>query len=341
MLKRLFVAFAVFFVLSAAHAAGTVPGFSLTPQFDSFGKVMPGCKLYIYQAGTVATPQAAYQDTALSILQPNPILCDASGRLPQWFVADGLIKLRLTDKSQTQVFVGDNLLVVGPSAGGGGGGGTVDPTTIFSTGMTMSQYGSGAVTGWVRMNGRTIGSATSGATERANSDTNALFVFLWNGDANLTVSGGRGASPAADWAANKTIALPDLRGRTLAGLDDMGGTDSSRLASSSLTSCRLTLGCAGGESVHTLATSEIPNGLTVSSNGSAPVSGSVTGSIIAPSGGGPGLSNTTVQVSAGATAASISGTASIAGLAGVVTNSGNQPHNVVQPTLLTTFYIKL
>jgi hypothetical protein len=63
MLKRLALGMAAFAVASLAHAAGTIPGFSLTPQFDLAGKVMPGCKLYVIQAGTVATPQNAYQDT--------------------------------------------------------------------------------------------------------------------------------------------------------------------------------------------------------------------------------------------------------------------------------------
>src|SRR6185369_7514183 len=68
-----------------AYSAGTIPGFSLTPQFDLTGKVMPGCKLYIIQAGTVSTPQNPYQDSGLTLLQPNPLTCDAAGRLPQWF----------------------------------------------------------------------------------------------------------------------------------------------------------------------------------------------------------------------------------------------------------------
>jgi hypothetical protein len=277
MLKRACAALAAVFVLSAGvHAAGTVPGFSLTPQFNLSGAVMPGCKLYVIQAGTVATPQNSYQDTGLTVAQPNPLTCDASGRLPQWFVADGLIKVRLTDKNGLQVFVGDNLLVVGPSSGGGGGGGTIDPTTIATTGDVKATYGIGAITGWVRMNGRTVGSSTSGATERANSDVQALFSYLWNTDANLTVSGGRGANAAADWAANKTIALPDGRGRSMSGLDDMGNSDSSRLAGSLLASCRLALGCAGGESAHVLSASEIPS-ITSNAVNSITLTGNTTG----------------------------------------------------------------
>ena len=98
----------------------------------------------------------------------------------------------------------------------------------------------------MRLNGRTIGSATSGATERANTDTQALFEYLWQNDSALAVSTGRGASSSADWAANKTIALPDGRGRVLAALDDMGSTAAGRLTSSYFGASGTTLGAVGG-----------------------------------------------------------------------------------------------
>ncbi|WP_166298510.1 hypothetical protein [Bradyrhizobium sp. 2S1] len=71
---------------SLALAAGTVPGFSLTPQFDLTGKAAPGCRLFVIQAGTVATPQNAYSDSGLTQLLPNPLTCDAAARLPQWLL---------------------------------------------------------------------------------------------------------------------------------------------------------------------------------------------------------------------------------------------------------------
>ena len=188
-----------------------------------------GCRyIYILQAGTVSTPQQPYQDAALTILQPNPIPLDAAGRVPQFFLADGYIKVRLDDKFGVTQLARDGILVIGPSAGGGGGGG-VDPTTLIQTGAIQPFYGTGVLAGFVRMNGRTIGSATSGAGERANSDCQALFNFLWNADSALAVSPSRGASSAADWAANKTIVSPDFRGCAIAGLDDMGNVAASRL----------------------------------------------------------------------------------------------------------------
>jgi microcystin-dependent protein len=131
---------------------------------------------------------------------------------------------------------------------------------LFSTGMTMSYAGATAPTGWVLLSGRTIGSASSGATERANDDTQNLFTQLWNdfADAQCAVSGGRGASAAADWAANKTIALPDARGRTLVGKDDMGGTTASRITNGGSGITGTTLGISGGAETHTLTSAQMP-----------------------------------------------------------------------------------
>jgi hypothetical protein len=171
------------------------------------------------------------------------------------FFADGVVKVRITNRLGVQQLVQDNIQVTGASSGGGGGG-TVDPTTILQTGWLQPIYGTGVVTGFVRANGRTIGSATSGATERANADTSALFSFLYQ-DPNLVVSGGRGASAAADFAANKTIALPDFRGRALAFLDDMGNSAAGRLTSTYFGTSATVLGAAGGSQNQNLTIANI------------------------------------------------------------------------------------
>jgi hypothetical protein len=261
MIRLISVAFAALFSFAGlANAAGTIP-YSLSQQLDEFGKPLAGCKLYFYQAGTVSTPQNAYQDTALSLVLPNPLTCDASGRLPQFFLADGAIKIRLTKSTGVNVVTADNILVIGPSSGGGGGGGTVDPTTILQTGDPIWRMKVGIVTGFVRMNGRTIGSATSGATERANADTAALYDFLWQnlGDFVCPVAGGRGVSSAADFAANKPMGLPDMRGKAPFGLDDMGNTAANIVPSGVVTAgSPIGVGSYGGVISHSISRAELP-----------------------------------------------------------------------------------
>jgi microcystin-dependent protein len=236
--------------------AGTIP-LSMTQQFDVYGKPLSGGQLYIIQAGTVSTPQDAFQDTGLSIKQPYPMTLDAAGRVPQFFVADGTVKIRLQDKAGVVQLAADSVLVIGPSAGGGGGV-TVDPTQLIQTANMILRYGVGPLGGYVRLNGLTIGSAGSGATERANSDCQNLFQYLWGADPNLTVSGGRGATALADWTANKQIATPDWRGYALGALDDMGNTAAGRLSVSYFGASPITLGAAGGGEWVTLTAAQMP-----------------------------------------------------------------------------------
>jgi hypothetical protein len=363
MLKRFFLTLALALGLPAsALASGTIP-FSLSQQFDTAGKPLGNCFFYTIQAGTTSTPQNAYQDSALSLVLPNPMRCDAAGRLPQFFLADGLIKVRITDKNGVaQAYPNgangiDNIQVIGPSGGGGGGGGTVDPTTIFQTGDVKASYSTSTITGWVRMNGRTVGSASSGASERSNADVQALFLYLWGADANLAVSGGRGASAAADWAANKTIALPDGRGRVIAGLDDMGNTAAGRLTAtyfgatggcSGALGTTLGVGC-GGES-QTLTATQIPtitsaNGsqsITVNPVGNQTVAAvapgfAVSGIQVGPSGAGS-IWVPTVGANSWGSQNVFSGTNPINVSSN---NTGGTAHPQVPPTMLITYFIKL
>lgn len=103
-------------------------------------------------------------------------------------------------------------------------------------GTVIHSISSTAPAGWLKANGLTIGSASSGATGLASADAAALFAVIWNSTNNtdfpVYTSGGvgttRGASAADDFAANKRIAVPDLRGEFVRGLDDSRGVDSSR-----------------------------------------------------------------------------------------------------------------
>src|SRR5690242_639511 len=124
---------------------------SMSQQLDEFGKPLAGGLLYFIEAGTTSTPQNAYQDSALTLPWPNPIILDSAGRVPQFYLADGSIKIRLTDSAGVQQLVADNILVVGPSSGSGGGG-TVDATTVLATGDLKVKYGTGTLSGFVRAN---------------------------------------------------------------------------------------------------------------------------------------------------------------------------------------------
>jgi microcystin-dependent protein len=137
-----------------------------------------------------------------------------------------------------------------------------DAAQGFDTGEIKLVYDSAERAGYVRLNGRTIGNGASAATERANADTEALFTFLWGKDSNLTVSGGRGASAAADFAAGKRLTLPDWRGRVPACVDGFGNSVTGRISASGTGNPGLdgsVLGAAGGVDRHALTTPQIPS----------------------------------------------------------------------------------
>ena len=244
LLRPLFAAIVTLLSIGAANAQGTIP-IALQQSVNQNGQPLVGCLLYIFQAGTVATPQNAFSDSGLTLPLSNPLVCDNNGRLPMFYLASGSVHVRLTDASGIVQFDYPSMLVIGSAGGGGGGGGgTVDPTSVASSGDVKFRPTSESLTGWVKLNGQSIGTASSGATSRANADTQALYVYLWTNcvDAHCPVSTGRGASGLADFNANKTLTLPDWRGRTPVGLDDMGASAAGRLLASNVT---------GGDSVTT------------------------------------------------------------------------------------------
>jgi hypothetical protein len=209
---------------------------------------------------------------------------------------------------------------------------------VLATGDIKIVYNTGILTGFVRCNGRTIGSATSGATERANADTSSLFSFLWSADPNLAVSGGRGASAAADYAANKTITLPDCRSRSLAGLDDMGNSPALRLTSSYFGATATTLGAVGGAENVTMALANLiqhthANTLTDPGHTHSVPGNWYNSSFAGNLAGGGGAGTSTISINPSTTGITINNAA-----AG---SASPTPMRTVQPTILATIYIKL
>lgn len=117
---------------------------------------------------------------------------------------------------------------------GGGGGGSPTTTTGLRIGdikpaiETNSAANDHVINGhrWLNLcypaTGavRTVGDVASGGTAWASNSAAALFAWIWDriGNAYCPVSGGRGVSAAADFAAHKTIELPDARKRYLLGI---------------------------------------------------------------------------------------------------------------------------
>ncbi len=103
-----------------------------------------------------------------------------------------------------------------------------------ASGTVVPWGGSSAPTGWLDCDGSAVSRSTYAD----------LFTAI-----GTTYGVGDGSS---------TFNIPDIRGRTVCGKDNMGGTAANRLTSAA-TIDGTTLGTAGGSETHTLTTSEIPS----------------------------------------------------------------------------------
>jgi microcystin-dependent protein len=101
-------------------------------------------------------------------------------------------------------------------------------------GSVTAFAGSAAPSGWLLCGGQTV----------SRTQFSGLFLTI-----GTTYGAGDGST---------TFALPDLRGRTIAGEDDMGGTAANRLTSGGSGINGIVLGATGGSQTHTLTTTEMP-----------------------------------------------------------------------------------
>ena len=195
---------------------------------------------------------SAYKDAGLTSAHPFPILSNGFGRVPTIWIGVGNYKLVLKDASGALLDTIDDLP---------GGVEVVPPApsaASFNTGDVKGSHTDDLQDGWLPLNGLTIGNPNSPANGRANLDVQALFEKLWNKDASLAVLNGRGASASADWAAGKTIALPDYRGKTLFGVDQMGGTATAGILTAATTPTPNTIGAMIGGETETLLAAHLP-----------------------------------------------------------------------------------
>lgn len=225
---------------------------SLQSVLDANGIPIIGARLLAFDAATT-TPRPLYKDAGLTQPYQTPILTDGYGRFPAMFVGTGPYKIVLQDNGGALIGQADGLP-----------GGTVNPDTgttasvTIPTGFIMGSYSGSALDGWVIANGKTIGSADSGASSRADDNAQALYVLLWSNDPTLVVQSGRGLSGSADFAAGKTIALPDFRGRALFGRDTMGGGAPAGLITAISTGQPNNHGAVFGLEAVTLGTNMLP-----------------------------------------------------------------------------------
>ena len=125
-----------------------------------------GAKAYFFEAGTT-TPRSTYHDADLTTPHAHPVVADGNGRFPAIFLDFGSYRERIRTSADTTLWDTDQIPNPAPLDEAIG----VDTDALLQTGQFVFELIDGTRTGFVRANGRTIGSAMSGASERANADT--------------------------------------------------------------------------------------------------------------------------------------------------------------------------
>lgn len=179
---------------------------------------------------------------------------------------------------------------------------------LVPTGVVNPFAGTVEPTGWLFCYGQSISRTTY----------SALFSAI-----GTTYGSGDGST---------TFNLPDLRGRVVAGQDDMGGSSANRLTNQTGGLNGDTLGATGGSETHTLTEAQMP------AHSHLLVAAVDTGS------GSPSISSTQ-QIArrnniGGDASYEVNGTSTAATVGKSSTTGSGSAHNNVQPTIVLNYIIK-
>jgi microcystin-dependent protein len=196
-------------------------------EIDQNGVPLIGGQLFFFVTGT-STPLSTYADVNLTIPNPNPIVLDSNGRAGSVFLTQAqAYKVQLftanpnpavvstpSDPQGTEIWTEDP---VGPAAGG-----VQVVNGIIGEVRAFAGIASAIPAQWYECYGQAVSRTTYALAF-------AVLGTTWgNGDGSSTFN------------------LPDLRGRVMAGLDNMGGTAANRITSGVCGVPGTTLGGAGG-----------------------------------------------------------------------------------------------
>lgn len=216
--------------------------------------------------------------------------------------ANSVTSSALQNDSVTQSAVANNAIGTDQIANGAVTAAKLATGAAFVSGMVMPYAGTSAPTGWLLAFGQSLSKTAN------NNEYAALFAAI-----GYTYGG-----------SGDNFNVPDLRGRVVAGLDNMGGSSGDNLTNFSGGLNGDVLGATGGSEKHQLLETQMPSHTH-----------NITGTYRRDVGGIPGgfFPHGSAH---GTSGVNISGFLSL-------TNSntgGNQSHNNVQPTIILNYIIK-
>ena len=195
----------------------TPDSFEITPT----GVPGAGYRLFFYLTDTL-TPLPTYQDVGLTVANLNPVTADANGRFGSIFlITTQAYRVQLWNAATEDDPVGAQIWAfddVGPAAGGA----VSNVAGIIGEIRQYAGISSSIPAAWYPCFGQAVSRTTY-------SDAFAALGTTWgSGDGSTTFN------------------LPDLRGRAMYGLDNMGGTPANRVTAGVSGVPGNTLGGSGG-----------------------------------------------------------------------------------------------
>lgn len=192
-----------------------------TFEFGPNGVPAAGYQLSFYETGTT-TPAAVYSDPTLLTPILQPVVADANGRFGTiWLSPAVAYKVQMFTAATPDNPTGSEVWTedpIGPAAGG-----TISNNAgIIAEVRDFAGPAASIPAQWYLCYGQAVSRATFAA----------LFAVI-----GTTWGAGNGTT---------TFNLPDLRGRTTAGVDNMGGSPANRITSGVSGISGITLGAAGG-----------------------------------------------------------------------------------------------
>ncbi len=124
--------------------ASLAPVFDYQP-FDNSGNIVPGGKLWTYESGTT-TPKTVYKNQAGSVSHTNPIILDASGRVPGGVIwwGTGEYTAKLTTAADVELRTWDDLSGVEVSSSAADVALRADLASKVNTAKGVGMLGAGA-----------------------------------------------------------------------------------------------------------------------------------------------------------------------------------------------------
>ena len=281
-------------------------------EFGPNGVPLAGGQLFTYESGTV-TPLSVFADPGLTTPLPNPVVADANGRFGSvWLSPSQPYKIQLFTAATPDNPTGSQIWSVDPF-GPAAGGTASNSVGIIGEVRQFAGLAAAIPSQWFLCAGQAVSRTTY-------VDLFTVIGTAWgSGDGTTTFN------------------IPDLRGRVIAGIDNMNGTPANRMTSGVSGISGVTLGASGGSQAvqthdHTLTDPTHNHTLTDPTHAHNEQGSTVLGGTVGPAANAHGTVASFAGVNTAAASTGITIAAASTGI--TIANYGAGNAQNVQPTAM-------